>query len=732
MVNLSKGNIALQNADTLIVSKDGNRAELKGNVSFAKGSLNNVLMILDGKKVANNILETLDPNLIQSVDVLKNESATVAYGDEGKNGVVIITTKEYAKARTISNVQKNEEERKINGSTIAQTPAGINFQAVVRDQLDNPAKNRKVFVKDMIIEGTVTGKKVLEEVHEVQTNEDGIFSLLIGSGSKSAGSTINSLEQVDWANGPYFFNFKVALVPSIPAAWWVTADNYIDMGTTEMKSLPKAIIKTEAPNPFLITDKNGDVHWEYPTYKTSPKKYPDTLKWVRASSNDSSWVNWYPASKRRLTGYPTNVPVIIDGVRGDMNSMNSVTPAEISSITVLKDKTAVEKYGEEGKKGVIEIITKKAADAKNNTDTRSDVVFTEVQIQAEFPGGNAAWIKYLERNLQRDIIMKNGGPRGNYTVVVSFIVDKAGNVSDVKAENDPGYGTKNEAIRVVANGPKWKSAVQNGKNVNSVRKQSVTWQSVNWVAAEKTNTGYIVTTDDKIMTTVQIPAEFPGGQVAWQKYLERNLNRNIVVDKGGPPGKYTVMVSFIVDKVGNVSDVKAENDPGFGTKDEAVKLIVKGPKWKPAVQNGKNVISVRKQPITWVVSGGTANSNPVKDQPRKNIYYYFCDSKPWSGKNLAPKSGILYTEIKKIVGDESVIKALTNEWANLVRNTCTNTNGCTSDLNYYENYEDAKKQFDNMLKRYNDTALYDCRKIPSFGSAFTRAKLDPAKSYEPQ
>jgi protein TonB len=35
------------------------------------------------------------------------------------------------------------------------------------------------------------------------------------------------------------------------------------------------------------------------------------------------------------------------------------------------------------------------------------------------------------------------------------------------------------------------------------------------------------------------------------------------------PGKYTVVVTFTVDKEGNVSDVQADNDPGFGTKDEA-------------------------------------------------------------------------------------------------------------------------------------------------------------------
>lgn len=107
---------------------------------------------------------------------------------------------------------------------------------------------------------------------------------------------------------------------------------------------------------------------------------------------------------------------------------------------------------------------------------------------------------------------------------------------------------------------------------------------------------------DKVFTVVQNPAEFPGGLPAWAKYLERNLNRDLPVENGAPPGKYTVVVSFIVAKDGAISDVVAENDPGYGTKAEAVRVITKGPKWKPALQNGRNVIYRHKQSITFMVS----------------------------------------------------------------------------------------------------------------------------------
>ena len=107
---------------------------------------------------------------------------------------------------------------------------------------------------------------------------------------------------------------------------------------------------------------------------------------------------------------------------------------------------------------------------------------------------------------------------------------------------------------------------------------------------------------DKVFTVVQIPAEFPGGTSAWSRYLERNLNRDIPVENGAPPGRYTVVVAFTVSKTGAISDVAAENDPGYGTKAEAIRVITKGPSWKPAVQNGRNVIYRHRQSVTFVVS----------------------------------------------------------------------------------------------------------------------------------
>ncbi len=109
--------------------------------------------------------------------------------------------------------------------------------------------------------------------------------------------------------------------------------------------------------------------------------------------------------------------------------------------------------------------------------------------------------------------------------------------------------------------------------------------------------------ENKIFDKVEIEAKYPGGDAQWRKYLERNLNASVPVDNGAPEGTYTTMVQFVVDKEGNISDVRALTNHGYGMEEEAMKVIKKGPKWEPAIQNGRQVKAYRKQPITFQVTG---------------------------------------------------------------------------------------------------------------------------------
>ncbi len=117
-----------------------------------------------------------------------------------------------------------------------------------------------------------------------------------------------------------------------------------------------------------------------------------------------------------------------------------------------------------------------------------------------------------------------------------------------------------------------------------------------------TDKEYVSDTDDKIFAQVEKEPKFPGGDTAWRRFLEKNLDPNIPVDNGAPEGVYKVVVKFIVNKDGTISKVQAETKYGYGMDSAAVALIKKGPKWEPAIQNGNIVTAYRKQPITFVVS----------------------------------------------------------------------------------------------------------------------------------
>jgi hypothetical protein len=90
----------------------------------------------------------------------------------------------------------------------------------------------------------------------------------------------------------------------------------------------------------------------------------------------------------------------------------------------------------------------------------------------------------------------------------------------------------------------------------------------------------------------------------WNRYMRRNLQlpQKLIDEKGVT--NLTVVVSFIVDKYGRVSNVKAEKDPGYGFGDSVVRLVKNYPgTWRPAYQCGSAVKSYKKIPVIICVQG---------------------------------------------------------------------------------------------------------------------------------
>ena len=115
-------------------------------------------------------------------------------------------------------------------------------------------------------------------------------------------------------------------------------------------------------------------------------------------------------------------------------------------------------------KGVVEA-------PKDNTDY--DKTFTKVEIESDYPGGTAAWQRYLQKNLVYPEEAQNNEVQGQ--VVVKFIVDKEGKVSDVEAISGPNE-LREEAMRVIRKSGSWTPAVQNGRKVKSYKSQPINFR----------------------------------------------------------------------------------------------------------------------------------------------------------------------------------------------------------------------------------------------------------------
>jgi len=105
--------------------------------------------------------------------------------------------------------------------------------------------------------------------------------------------------------------------------------------------------------------------------------------------------------------------------------------------------------------------------------------------------------------------------------------------------------------------------------------------------------------EQEIVTEVDIDAKFDGN---WGKFLVKNLNAQTPIDNNAPPGNYTVLMQFVVDIDGTISDIKALSNLGFGLEQEAIRVLKKATKWEPALQNGRKVKAYRRQPITFQVT----------------------------------------------------------------------------------------------------------------------------------
>ena len=99
-------------------------------------------------------------------------------------------------------------------------------------------------------------------------------------------------------------------------------------------------------------------------------------------------------------------------------------------------------------------------------DTVDDpLIFTPVDVDAEFPGGIEELIMFVCMNVEYPEQARTAEVEG--TVYASFCIDKDGSVSNITILRDIGYGCGDEVVKMLKSMPQWKPAKIRGKNVRS-------------------------------------------------------------------------------------------------------------------------------------------------------------------------------------------------------------------------------------------------------------------------
>jgi TonB family protein len=235
--------------------------------------------------------------------------------------------------------------------------------------------------------------------------------------------------------------------------------------------------------------------------------------------------------------------------------------------------------------------------------TKKGQVYMAVEQQPQFRGGDNAFATYLGKTIKYPQTARKNNVEGR--VILTFVVEKDGAITDVKVLRGIGSGCDEEAVRALKQSPKWIAGKQSGKAVRVQFSVPVQFSLSPKTALNTSPASKIPGLPDAIFTQVEQQPGFPGGNAACVKYLQTTIKYPAEARKNKVQGR--VITSFVVMKDGSIGDVKVVRGIGFGADEEAVRVIKNMPKWFPGMQNGQPVNVQYTLPISFTLDGKQLN-----------------------------------------------------------------------------------------------------------------------------
>jgi len=136
--------------------------------------------------------------------------------------------------------------------------------------------------------------------------------------------------------------------------------------------------------------------------------------------------------------------------------------------------------------------------------------------------------------------------------------------------------------------------------------------------AQTTDKSAVVASDDQPYVLATKMPEFPnGGSQGMIEFIQENLEYPMAEKKANIQG--TIMMQFIVEKDGSLSDIKAIDSVPGGQNlvKEATRVIKLMPKWKPGAQDDKAVRVYKNVPFYFVIAQRRSRHAHTNSQPQK-------------------------------------------------------------------------------------------------------------------
>ena len=234
-----------------------------------------------------------------------------------------------------------------------------------------------------------------------------------------------------------------------------------------------------------------------------------------------------------------------------------------------------------------------------------------VEHMPEFPGGEDAMMKFIQKNIQYPDLERDMDIQGR--VVLGFIVNDDGSLSDIKVRKSVSPSIDTEAIRVVKLFPKFKPATQQGKPVRVQFTLPIMFKLATDILGgqEKERPSYPLQKDiPGVYDKVTVMPEYPGGKDKLLDFLQKNVvypeDAQVVNIEG------MVVVSFVVNEDGSLSDFAIAQEAYSSLNIEALRVAKLLPAFKPGSLDGKSVKVRYRLPIGFQLKDYVYN-NPYKN-----------------------------------------------------------------------------------------------------------------------